>query len=971
MRLSSYLNNSYDALDIQFCLGVAVGNLNHKYYAMQLITYETQNGYKSGAKPNGIVGNSWVELEIRRKQITDEIMQLAAEKNMCFEYAAITWFFTEPILSRRDSGSLHKGNVAKVSLESILGHHQLEYLYNSVMNMLMTTPKNALLVNYIMSPLFEQPFKTALNIAIRNKFRVDVSKNLSKEDYDDLRYDFCGIYKYNLREASNAYFPITGNPNAALCGLPLKVWYLNNKKAKFQSIVFGSGQDMALEDGSVSKLNLRETEDEISINSIDFVDVCTRIYRASDLLFGYKHNQIPYDIYSFHCDNAMDEKISQYTKECKLRYRQIRFEVTKFSNGEYPSDTHKGKVKERLQYAKYLDERFSRNVTPQDLEEIHDTLLRINSHVSMAEGRRLFNSGDHTVHMDVTDSQVLEILTSGYRAMYKLIDYIERNEERTNVSVNDFPVTIFRDIAYLNRFNSFDEYITGHSIVKKLITDIKASEDASRRETKLNGFFNNEEVGLILAAKDSIKYATELQELGRKRVSYVYDVTHKSKAVSTDDAIATTVYQLSDKYQTANVFEPQYPDIVRQYKDPSITTFDEMSYSYCLQYIQAFATSFVGQLKGLSEDSNYDFTSQSSYGSCIQFLYVLEKTCAMEGQPVTDESGFFRLSMDTIKEGIEQANTKCDTELGELSVGDITVEQQVRKEELETIQSYLKNTWLFRIAGLLFSYDLLFGKKLTLNEAGKLTDRDFFDIFQAGDAIKRYLDEVYSMMDKMNDYVMHGSASGTKPSKVKAFVAQNAFLITIDFVSKLEVMSIPLKVQSKKDLNCLYTKNPKVYLDPLLGNNTSDLSMTEIMQARWEKTRDSMNRMLFTFKDIVESINALGKNFEEKASVASKEMSLTSGDLSEALARLNREILSDSFIEAEGCKRAAAVIAAHASSFDNNQFMCKEGALVFSDFEYYKRYYHRSGVACNVYNDYRKITHAELNDEDYEFIRSL
>ena len=178
MRLSSYLNNSYDALDIQFCLGVAVGNLNHKYYAMQLITYETQNGYKSGAKPNGIVGNSWVELEIRRKQITDEIMQLAAEKNMCFEYAAITWFFTEPILSRRDSGSLHKGNVAKVSLESILGHHQLEYLYNSVMNMLMTTPKNALLVNYIMSPLFEQPFKTALNVAIRNKFRVDVSKNL-------------------------------------------------------------------------------------------------------------------------------------------------------------------------------------------------------------------------------------------------------------------------------------------------------------------------------------------------------------------------------------------------------------------------------------------------------------------------------------------------------------------------------------------------------------------------------------------------------------------------------------------------------------------------------------------------------------------------------------------------------------------------------------------------------------------------
>lgn len=968
MRLSENIYSRFDTCDIQFCTGIAVsyelGSGSSKI-AKQIIHYKTHKYYNIRGK---VFDNPEVKekLDAERREIEESISRLAETENLNSDYAAVKWFCTEPILKVSKRSSMHSGFVM-MSVVDYVKSISIDTVYERVMKMLITTRRNHLIVHYIPTTMFAEPFKTAMSMAINNRLRdYSYVRRLGDADFAELRIDFERIYRRDLTQSSEPFHPITGDPDSALCGDPIKLWYVNNKRSKFQSVVFGRGQEMETDEGSVSRLNLRETDDNTNVTEIDFVGLCTKIYAASSILFTHK-DVLVYDIFSHHCDRMLDGRIADFRKNCANVYKGITFETSSQSIGECINDTHRGKIVDRLKYADFLDRRFSYSVTIQDLNDICNQLYRITEDVKPVDGHRLFGVDGGQVYQNTTESQRFEILFSGYKSLYKLINYIKRNEGRTGVSINDFPITIFRDPIYLKRFRTFDDYISGHDIVKQLIDDIADADDDARRSQKFNGIYNNEMVGEILASKKSIKYIKEFAMLGEKSVSFMSDVTHKKAHESEDEILAASIVRMVGNLN--DVFGEMYPFIKSKTynKERSI---DNIPYQWCLMLIEQIARNNYEYLCAQEPDKEWYF-GQSAYASALIFFYLLERVQKEEGVPIADSDGFFAFSISDMQVGINGMKEKCDNAINRISCADGMADSEKQKslKILQNTRNCLVSTYVYRMMNFIMYFDMFYNKKLMSNDIKELTDDDIHTMYYSYSIIKKYLDSSYDILFSLKNHAHSNLEDVTRPARQRKMMAENMFRLSMELADKLDILNIPKHVTSELDLGCLCTSDLALYMDKELLEGSREASKRN--DARKEKMVIAFNRMLATFHDIPEFFAEISGGVKCKLDSTSKESVLGISDLMDKLELLNREILCDSFIYTDECQRASQLIKANASQFNEYGFMMKSGDLIFEDFGLYKKYFHRKGMACKIYSDFSKLEHAVLSDDDRQFLLSI
>lgn len=962
MILRSEYKSKYSTSDIQFAMGIVISNAGYSDLATKIIEFQTQKSYGLHAD---ITRNSAavVELQQSRDAIDQAIETLAACKKWNIDYATIYWFFTEPIIGVSSTKSTHR-TVSKVSLQDRMGQSAFKMVYSETMKILLTTRSNALIVHYISTSLFEEPFKRALGKVITDKFGRQIAKRVTNTDYNILREDFKKIYSFGLTRTSDAFTTISGDPNSALCGAPVKIWYANNKKSKLQSIVFGQGQDLDLGDGSVSRLNLKELNDDIVTNDIDFIDLCTKINKASSVLFWHT-GVVSYDIFSHHCDRRMNDIVKKFHKDCESIYHGISFETELTSIGECINQTHLGKIKTRCEYANYLDDRFAKSVTASDLEDICKQLYEITRNVRASDGCRLFAVDDSNVHKNGSESNRFETLLNGYKALYQLIDYIDRNESTTGISINDFPVIIFRDSAYLKRFHTFEEYVHGYKAVKQLLDEIKFSEDPSRTAYKLNGFLENERVGDILANYNSIKFSKELNVLGEKPVSFFYNVTHATKEETVDDRLATVILDAVRTLST-DLFGSRYPFIPNKPCSSDTVPLTELGYFDKLRMLNATACSFIKCIPQSDTDDQGNYNSKESYVAAIQFLYLLEEVQKFEKAPIRDEDGFFVFDFNKIQENSLEMYQIVTNALKTMDPTSDTY--TIYSDAAEA----LKSAFIRRLLGLVFVYNLFFHTNLKPADAANFTVDHVYDIYYSYSLIKHYIDRLYNVLYGLHDIAYSNPDHITRPADLKKDIVDSSFMISIHLVKDMPILEMPKQISSYLDIVRLVDNDLQVYIHPSVMQ--SGAALAKHKQHINKISLMAFNYMLKEFSDVITNVQELTSCIKVKLANASKDSSSESVTLLATMEQLNREILCDSFIETDKYKKNVHLIQSHATSFNEYGFMCIDGSPVAREFKgssSFKRYYHYKGAMCKIENE-RKITeHAPLDDGDIAYITSL
>ena len=271
--------------------------------------------------------------------------------------------------------------------------------------------------------------------------------------------------------------------------------------------------------GSQQSTSVKMSDGEESVYSVDinlslnvnmkrelpnFKKLASNILYASELL--YNHNgEIFYDLWARVQDKIVNERCNQ-AKKCirkELNYSNAtRIIFTephsreKADNDQYRSGMFN--VREKLVQA--FESKYNKLFTPKLYKSIYNDLLVINASVPAANNRRFFK-GDKMQRGDVDDKDKFMALVFAFGAIDELLKYLDSE----GIDPLTVPYTVFRKRKYLNRFNSFSEYMKLHDTVVQLV------ENAPALQT-----------GLGVPSNDTISdYLYEQQVIGLGRLRLV------------------------------------------------------------------------------------------------------------------------------------------------------------------------------------------------------------------------------------------------------------------------------------------------------------------------------------------------------------------------------------------------------------------------------------------------------------------
>lgn len=966
MRLEENYDDRFDPFDIQFCLSVQIGNDGYEKIARMLLQYATLMGH--GIHGGDVKDPAIVErVRAERDAIEQGINELAEKTGEDLNFAAVRWFCTAPIIKSKKASRSVTHEATSVQVQLGLNENSLQSLYGRVMRMMYEMTRNKLILYYIRSSLFRKPFEIALNIAIRNKFANRQVRNLNAEDYEVLREDFALHYDYTTTPSSDLYHTFTGDPDSSLCGDPLKIYYFNSDNTKIQSVVFGSGQELSTGDDSVSKLNLVELQDTSVKTVLPFADLCSKINRASSLLFSHLNSPVVYDIFSHHCDRLLEPIIKDFRKNGIGTYRGSYFDIKEDSIGCYKNDTHRGKIIERIRYADYLDTRFARRVTINDLAEIQRSILEITETLDCSDGHRLFTTAEHTVSLKFTECERLEILTTGYKAMYELIHYIEAHEGETGISIFDFPTDIFRDSAYLNHFKTFDQYISSHAIIKKLLEELSITRSVA--DGLCDGFRDGDEVQKILSSRDSIAYSAELQELGKRHISCLSQFANPQKTMSAPEVMATIVDDLATEYYMYGIFSDGYPGIrIKLMGDPQWdgTLFTDQSTTMLCNmfYLRVVSSQYnlIDLIKSVSEcgeDPASVYHTKNAYVYSVEYLLILNIICERCGFHFVNESYQSELSFQMLCQVGQTLEGVLKEEMASQSFNEF--------DAYESAVEMLPRFAVYAMFGIVYCYNVFFGKSEPVMFAQQLTSMDLYKVVYCYNSLRKYLDHSESILAEFSDFVYYTANLLTQNAKRRNYIISNAFQLMLNHVRDINFMSIPPTINNATELACLYTEDDGIILPPDADDATEIPDSSEMLKLLVE----TMNRMLSAFGDRVSKMNQLSEFFKRKASDSTQDGECELDGEMIALIQADSEILGDSMTNLGEAFAASKALERRNFKYNKYNFIVKNGEIVCNKTDIYDYYYHRLGFVCAKQHGDIGITRRPMTQEDIQFLLSL
>lgn len=345
-----------------------------------------------------------------------------------------------------------------------------EMLYRKINNLLRTTDQVEM-VGLILNT------KYCRNMIYEDIIRTCNSKQ-GAEFVDSSRLET--IYNNFAKRAANYSILIFNDNNSRIMG-----WIRNTFRqfySRFKgpddiySVLNQRNQDFVVDsEGDTTLLDLIATDQFEYTNVINFKAITEKIAKASAVL--YKHNgkmQLTADIYTHFLSNRVNHIIAN-TKGY-LRTDMIQLFTMK---NRYEKDSTIGAKKaDRDRIADAMETIVTHGLDYSELEKLLNTVYTIDAGNKPADGHRIFNhhkdykSLSGNVRSSVKAYEVFNILCEGYLALRQFINFLASKK----IDLFSFDPTIFRNIQYPRRFESFEDYLQMKDVVFHLIKESATEE---------------------------------------------------------------------------------------------------------------------------------------------------------------------------------------------------------------------------------------------------------------------------------------------------------------------------------------------------------------------------------------------------------------------------------------------------------------------------------------------------------------
>lgn len=615
MLYSSFQNECLEMDDAQFLIAIALSFMSEK---------DAYDGVMNFL-PLGNTTHKSLLPKVRQERKCVKDLVTNSENGVL--RSLIQYLSQNKVIEVRVNRSRIHAAVEKVSLLDLMTCKRIDTLYQKCMQLLLKCPPQEFIYLYMQTEEYLAVFAKD----IRKKYSRGAdgySMNvLSDSVISEILDDFASfVQKYST---NNSYNPATCTPIAFLRNT--FQWYAKDGKNLYR-ILNSRGQDFEIGDDGATALDFAIVQEDKTNIEIDFVDICSKINRASRLLFSHNSNtEYFYDIYSYHRDHAVEKLATDFAKRYKNEIGnscQFSYAVEDISDNMGHRDSIISKKNGRTALCVVLEDIIENGISRKDVYPLYLRLIRVTEQQSLKNGARLFRTSDNSPKHEESNGEMLQILIDGYIALRRLLQFLESGTNTYGITVNSFPVKIFRDARYLKRFNNLEDYVDYVRDVSLLVDAV--STDSSRSRSEINGIFDNDMVYDMLA-QNSVVHNSEFNEWRNLPLNYIPTAVQSMLRCNEDEELFMALAGFRNGVSTKFVTENFRNAVIKA--DYKLIT-----------------SELIKRAKILISSEVQSIVNYRNIHVSVEFFLLLERAMKIEAHPVCNDADQYLLSAVSIKD---------------------------------------------------------------------------------------------------------------------------------------------------------------------------------------------------------------------------------------------------------------------------------------------------------------------------------
>lgn len=564
-----------------------------------------------------------------RDNLYNKLLYNAQQRKISFLKVFIAYLYSNKCIYAVNKNRVYT-TVESYSLKDLLVQTTIEKLYDSCIKLLFKTKPKDLLGVYMRTHRFRNSFVRWLRI----KYPVDNFGR--KNNFDDAkvnalletvihRIKLYSLNQYNIDSmqpdkyiffALNNFF----KDSAKLQGSE------ESDVTKFYQIMNSYGQDRDVQgedsDGSATALSFVGIDLNKKVTNFNFVEVASRICKASQIIFDYKKSSTAYyDLFSKYRDDILEESAGDNKNLLRsfvgcsfnLYKRQDNFTI----DSDMDLATLKQKFEKRKHYLTLMNILITHGVDISNLANLYRKQFEYTNTLSARDGFRLYKTSFGSKRTE-TNGEIFRTLYDGMLAVKEFLEFIESDENTYGITVSNFNTDVFRSMEYIRRFKTIEEYVKYGDSVKKILDEAKSTETSGMEEN--TSLYTNDEIYTMITTNELFLQNPIFRSLQSVSIGYINEVLYKRNIQSRNQEFFT---KFDDIYSSC-----QARDLG---KWGIYGSSDEIPREYCSNLVMQCIMELFKSLKGNT------FDTPETFRRILIFLTNLERLMTLEGHPVVQD----------------------------------------------------------------------------------------------------------------------------------------------------------------------------------------------------------------------------------------------------------------------------------------------------------------------------------------------
>lgn len=318
-------------------------------------------------------------------------------------------------------------------------------------------------------------------------------------------------------------------------------YYLNERN---QDAVIGG-------EANTTALELMAVEDKYTPQSVNFMELTSRIAEASAAMYNHKNGLQAYsDIFTHYNEG----KVARLEKKLRANLgKDAEYFIIKNVWNTTINDLSYvvNKKVNRDNVASVMEILLTTNIAENELYRLYRKVLKVDSSTRLSngvakDGVRLFTAEDTITKNARPNGEIFKTIYRGYIALREFLEYLEGN----GINSLSFSPAIFRDLESPRRYYTLSEYLYTRHDVEQLREDAMLLDNAEKDEVngikKNDILYRNICVGFLSGSNILDSYLKTSCTLGDIKVALQNNQAEKEK--DNIDSWSVRVYKENEEY---------------------------------------------------------------------------------------------------------------------------------------------------------------------------------------------------------------------------------------------------------------------------------------------------------------------------------------------------------------------------------------------------------------------------------------